>query len=229
MSTNALQEASANALTPGAESAVQQFLASLAQAKHEAWPYDYWTLEQAVSHSVNTALKQLPFEAPEGMQFGGQRDYGQNNGRRIYFNPESQARLAVCRDLAQAFADARVLNALKQLTGRDLSTGQLRIEYCQDKDGFWLEPHVDISVKLFTMSIYLSDEPELAHAGTDIYDDTPDHNRVATAPFGPGTGMIFIPAHNTWHGFDKREIKGIRRSLIVNYVTSDWRAKEELA
>ena len=41
--------------------------------------------------------------------------------------------------------------------------------------------------------------------------------------------MIFVPSNNTWHGFEKRPIHGVRRSIIVNYVTDAWRAREQLA
>ena len=39
-----------------------------------------------------------------------------------------------------------------------LRDSHLRIEYCLDTDGFWLEPHTDIGAKLFTMLVYLSRE-----------------------------------------------------------------------
>jgi len=87
---------------------------------------------------------------------------------------------------------------------------------------------LDISVKLFTMLIYLSDDPNLFDAGTDIYDATPEHKLVATAPYEQNTGLIFIPGTNTWHGFSKRPIMGLRKSIIINYVTPEWRNKDEL-
>lgn len=34
---------------------------------------------------------------------------------------------------------------------------------------------------------------------------------------------------DTWHGFGKRPIGGIRRSIIVNYVKDEWRSRHELA
>jgi len=105
----------------------------------------------------------------------------------------------------------------------------LRIEYCQDIDGFWLEPHLDISVKLFTMLVYLSGEPELRDAGTDIYDSGPHHRLAATAPYEKNRGLMFVPGGNTWHGFSKRPISGVRKSLIVNWVTPEWRDRWELA
>jgi hypothetical protein len=38
-----------------------------------------------------------------------------------------------------------------------------------------------------------------------------------------------VPGADTWHGFRRRPIAGIRRSLIVNYVKSEWRSRHELA
>ena len=103
----------------------------------------------------------------------------------------------------------------------------VRVEYAQDIDGFWLKPHTDIGVKMFTMLIYMSDDPRHADLGTDIYADENTH--VGRSPFEPNAAMIFVPSKNTWHGFEKRPIHGVRRSIIVNYVTNDWRAREQLA
>jgi hypothetical protein len=41
--------------------------------------------------------------------------------------------------------------------------------------------------------------------------------------------MIFIPAENTWHGYTPRTIDGVRKSIIVNYVTKDWKDTYELS
>ena len=41
--------------------------------------------------------------------------------------------------------------------------------------------------------------------------------------------MIFVPGDDTWHGFEKRPIEGVRRSVILNYVTHEWRAREQLS
>jgi hypothetical protein len=131
--------------------------------------------------------------------------------------------------LAAQFSDPAIIATLQQRTGAHLAQGHLRIEYCQDVDGFWLEPHLDISVKLFTMLIYLSADPALRDAGTNIYDDSPEHHLMASAPYCRNGGLIFIPGPKSWHGFSKRPIRGLRQSLIINYVTQDWRARDELA
>jgi hypothetical protein len=228
-SMGAQQQAYAENIQPAIPAAViaRQFIAALESADHPTWPYDYWLLEKALPDPICEVLTNMELPVPKGMDFGGRREC--NNARRVYFDPDWQAESPTCKAIADAFKQPSLTRAIEQATGTDLAGTSLRIEYCQDTDGFWLEPHVDISVKRFSMSIYLTDELELAHAGTDIYDDTPEHKRVATAPYGKGKAMVFIPSTNTWHGFSKRPMNGIRKNLIVNYVTNDWRATEELA
>jgi hypothetical protein len=41
--------------------------------------------------------------------------------------------------------------------------------------------------------------------------------------------MIFVPSAITYHGFERRKISGVRKSLVINYVTNEWRAREQLA
>ena len=67
---------------------------------------------------------------------------------------------------------------------------------------------------------------EARDLGTDIYNG--DKRHFGRSPFAPNAAMIFVPADNTFHGFEKRPIQGVRTSLIINYVTNDWRAREQL-
>lgn len=201
------------------------FLSCLERADARTEPYAHWLLEDALDGPTCDAIRALPVKAPEIGHYDGTREH--NNDTRIYFNAETGARHPVIADVAATFKDPDVIARLEQVCNTDLSNGSLRIEYTLDTDGFWLEPHTDISVKLFTMLIYLSEEPELADAGTDIYDN--DLKHVGRSPYGPNEGLIFIPGKDTWHGFIKRPVRGVRRSLIVNYVSPEWRAKEELA
>ena len=98
------------------------------------------------------------------------------------------------------------MRQLSALTGVDLKTGRLRIEYCQDVDGFWLEPHLDIPAKLLTLLVYLSDDPRLADAGTDVYDASPDTVPWRARPIRRNAGLLFVPGDDTWHGFTTRPI-----------------------
>ena len=203
------------------------FLACLAGARQEKQPFDHWLLTGALPGSDVEAVAALPLPPPSAPLFNGRRET--NNTQRIFFTPENQAEYTVCQRIAAGFKDPRVRAAIAETTRADLSDGHLRIEYCQDGPGFWLEPHTDILVKKFTMLVYLSDNPELKAAGTDIHEGPPDFKYVGTAPYGKNLGVIFIPASNTWHGVGRRPIKALRKSIIINYVTSAWRDQRELA
>ena len=203
------------------------FLECLEGAQHETWPFDYWLLDNPLPEGCCDDIADLPFPPPVDAVFDGKRDT--NNAQRIYFTPENQDKFPGCRRVVEGFQNPGVRKAIEDATGADLSDGHLRIEYCQDTGGFWLEPHTDIFVKKFTMLVYLSDDPELANAGTNIFEGPPDHEYVGAAPYGKNKGVIFIPGENTWHGFGHNPVKGNRKSIIINYVTSDWRDKWELS
>ncbi len=203
------------------------FVTCLENARHETWPFDYWLLENPLPTGFCEAIANLPFAAPQGAVFDGKRET--NNHLRVFFTPENQARFVVCRRVVEGFEDPRVRTTIEEATGTDLSDTRLRIEYCRDTKGFWLEPHTDILVKKFTMLVYLSDDPGLHGAGTDIHEGPPDFGYVGSAPYGRNLGVIFIPGENTWHGVGHHPVKGIRKAIIINYVTSDWRDTWELA
>ncbi len=63
--------------------------------------------------------------------------------------------------------------------------------------------------------------------GTDIMDAA--GQVLGRAPGSFNAGLIFVPGPDTWHGFTRRPIRGVRRSLIVNYVRPEWRSRHELA
>ncbi|MGI9424990.1 MAG: 2OG-Fe(II) oxygenase [Hyphomicrobiaceae bacterium] len=212
---------------PHKRSVAEAVVSSLDAAQQERWPFDYWLLQDALPMHDFDAIVDLPFAAPTQVDFNGRRDT--NNSTRVFFNLANQQCFCVCHRVASAFKEPNVIAAIEQRTGADLSDTYLRIEYCQDTEGFWLEPRTDISAKKFTMLVYLSDEPALAGAGTDIHEGPPRFNYVTSAPYGKGRGVFFIPGENSWHGVGKRPFTGVRRSIIINYVSPDWRAFWELA
>jgi hypothetical protein len=173
---------------------------------------------------VVQALDALPFEAPALDGVSGSREI--HNNTRRYIDADAIAAYPVCRAVAEAFQDPRTVAAVEQVTGAQLDGCCLRIEYAQDTDGFWLQPHTDLGVKKFTLLYYLSPESQ-DDLGTDIYADAKTWSH--RAPFTPGAALAFVPSDNTWHGFEPRPIPVVRKSLIVNYVTAEWRAREQLA
>lgn len=200
-------------------------LRALMTAESPRAPFPHWLLRDILPASVAAGVTALPFDPPAFGDTLGRRET--HNSTRVFFNPEVSARYPVARFLIDAFQDPEIILCLNGACGIDLSGTHLRIEYCQDVEGFWLEPHTDIRVKKLTFLIYLSAGPEAEDWGTDIYDA--DARLVGRADGRFNRGLIFVPADDTWHGFAPRPIKGIRRSLIVNYVGADWRATDELA
>ncbi len=131
------------------------------------------------------------------------------------------------RAVAEALQSPPIVRLIAESFAAPIDDTFLRLEYAQDVDGFWLEPHTDLGVKKFTCLIYLSNGPGHGKLGTDIYWSKERHYGVS--PFKRGAAMVFVPADDTWHGFEKRRIEGVRRSVILNYVTHDWRAREQLS
>ncbi|MGE3528804.1 MAG: 2OG-Fe(II) oxygenase [Methyloceanibacter sp.] len=208
-----------------ANDVVRSFIAGLDSAQRASEPYRFWTLKTSLPADCVDDILALPFEAPSLEGVSGKREL--HNNTRKYFDVENRGRFPVCDAIAQAFQDKRITNHIEKTCGTNLEGTYLRIEYAQDIDGFWLEPHTDLGVKVFTMLIYLSKDPSHHDLGTDIYDG--DKRHIGRSPFAPNAAMIFIPSSNTYHGFEKRPIKGVRTSLIINYVTDEWRAREQLA
>lgn len=200
------------------------FANSLAAAPAHDDPYRHWLLRDVLPGEVAEAMAALPFPAPALNGVSGSREV--HNNTRRYIDAEAIAAFPVCRSLAEAFQDPRTVATVEEITGARLGGCCLRIEYAQDTDGFWLQPHTDLGVKKFTLLYYLgpAGAPDL---GTDVYRDAETWSH--RAPFEPGGALAFVPSDRTWHGFEPRPIPVVRKSLIVNYVTAEWRAREQLA
>lgn len=198
---------------------------SIATAEPHDQPYRYWLLDACIPDTSIDAINALPFEAPPLDGLSGKREL--HNPTRSYFDVDARRNYPVVEAFSSAFQSPELTSDLATRFGAKLANTYLRIEYALDIDGFWLEPHTDLGVKMFTMLLYLSNDADHAELGTDIYDSNKLH--YGRAPFTPNTAMIFVPSDTTYHGFERRPITGIRRSIIVNYVTDEWRAREQLA
>lgn len=190
-------------------------------------PYAFWVVSDVLPEATARALLDLPFPAPVIDDTEGKRDT--HNSTRVFFSAENQAEYPVCAAIAEALQHPDTVTAIKEVTGADLDGSSLRIEFAQDRDGFWLEPHTDIGPKRITFLHYLFDVPGGETIGTDYYEDDDANTHAGTSPSAFNQGFVFIPARNTWHGFEKRPITGIRKSVIINYVGPEWRNRQELA
>ena len=198
---------------------------AMLSARRSDWPFRTWSLRDVLPAALGASLASLPFTPPPIGDTLGKRET--HNASRLFVSPVNRRRFGACAALAEAFQDEATTALLEDMCGVRLGGSFLRIECCLDTDGFWLEPHTDIGAKLLTMLVYLSDDPEAEDWGTDIMDASGTVLRRASGAFN--TGLIFVPAADTWHGFTRRRISGVRRSLIVNYVQPEWRSRHELA
>ncbi|MGE0697466.1 MAG: 2OG-Fe(II) oxygenase [Hyphomicrobiaceae bacterium] len=209
---------------PAPEAVAAHFLRSLRQSRREDKPYLHWKMRDVLPEDMCTGLLTLPIAPPVIADRDGTRDT--YNDSRAFFTPQLRSDFPACAVLCEALQRPDVAVALGETFGIRPKGGFLRIEYIQDTDGAWLEPHRDIPDKMFSMVVYLCTGPEAKNWGTDIYDD--DRRWIGRAAADFNTAVTFIAGPNTWHGFDKRPIRGVRRLLEINYV-KNWRDKGQLA
>ena len=212
-------------MTAMTETVVGALAQSFETAKRHESPYRHWFVRRCLPDQVAEEITALPFPPPALGGLSGKREL--HNATRKYFDIENRAAFPSVEAFAQAFQSRTVTRHIEQGFGTKLGGTYLRLEYAQDTGGFWLEPHTDLGVKVFTMLLYLSKDAAHRDLGTDIYDAEKKH--VARSPFEPNAAMVFVPSNNTYHGFESRNIEGVRKSVIINYVTTDWRAREQLS
>lgn len=213
----------ADALSVSSDDIGRAFQASLDARRAFERPYRHFFVENVLPPSVAAALRDLPFGAPQLDGISGRREV--HNDTRSYFDAANMARYPVMKVLADYWQSREAVRAISRAFDAPIDDTFLRLEYALDIDGFWLEPHTDLGVKKFTFLLYLSEGHE--DLGTDIYADRETHFGVS--PFTPNSAMVFVPSDRTWHGFEKRPIRGVRKSVILNYVTHEWKAREQLS
>ncbi|WP_415486303.1 2OG-Fe(II) oxygenase [Acetobacter sp.] len=208
------------------ETAIAGLRTALDTARSSTVPFRHWTLANVLPQDACDALVAWQFgeEAVAG-DTGGRRET--RNASRVFVEPEARARDARLDVMAQMFDSPEGRRAVEDLCGTSLDHTALRLEVSLDTDGFWLEPHTDIGAKKLTLLIPLSIHEDAEEWGTDLMNAEGETVVRSNGRFN--TGTLFVPGNDTWHGFKKRPIKGLRRGLIVNFVDSTWRATHELA
>ncbi|MVM29309.1 2OG-Fe(II) oxygenase [Spirosoma sp. HMF4905] len=202
---------------------MESVLQSLVTHQKVYSPFEYLIIKDIFSHSIYDELVNLPVTPPERYNAEGKRN---SNNNHIFFNEMNCKKFDVCRKIAATFQSRNITSSLETMLGVNLKGSYLRIGYYVDKDGFWLLPHTDLSVKLITITVYLSKDKPFEDLGTDLFDS--EKKLVCTTSSACNSGFIFRPANNTWHGFNKKNITGLRRTLVINYVSEDWLSREEL-
>ena len=198
--------------------------AGLLAAEPRRAPFPNWRIQGLLPEEAISALARLVVEPARASGRSGRREL-HNSGRR-YLSGAMLDEHPIAAELAQAFQSTLVVKGLAALTGAMLIGTYLRIEFAVDVDGFWLEPHTDLGVKALTLFLQLGLRGQEG-LGTDLYAGADCW--AERIPFGWNAALVFVPSDCSWHGFDPRPIVGARRSIIVNYVTQDWRERGQLA
>lgn len=210
---------------PAAAEVASHFVRAVRAARREEWPYRHWRLSDTLPEDLCTGILTLPIAPPVlGRTDGTRASY---NAQRTFFTPLLQAKFPTCAVLAEALQRPAVARLMAETCGIEVAGSYLRMEYIQDLDGAWLEPHRDIPEKLFSMVVYFFIGPDAKEWGTDIYDA--DRRWVGRSSGEFNSGVIFVPGPATWHGFDPRPIIGVRRLMEINYVHPSWRDRDQLA
>lgn len=209
---------------PEPEVIAAHFIQVLRAARRNEAPYLRWGLTDVFPEALCTAILVLPIVPPMLGKTDGTRDT--YNMQRTFITPELRQKFPVCEKLAAALQRPDVARQYEETCNIKAEDTFLRAEYMQDTDGMWLEPHRDIPEKVFSMVVYLCTGPEAKDWGTDIYDDQKRWVGRSSAEFN--TATIFKAGPNTWHGFERRPINGVRRLMEINYVRN-WRDRNQLA
>ncbi len=210
---------------PEVSEVAAHFSHAVREAKRGETPYRHWTLSDVFPLDLCTGILTLPIAPPVlGRTDGTRNTY---NDQRCFITPSLRDKFPTCRVLADALQRPDVARLMAETCGIEAAGSYLRMEYIQDTDGAWLEPHRDIPEKLFSMVIYFCLGPDATEWGTDIYDA--DRKWVGRSPGTFNSAVIFVPGPATWHGFDPRPIVGVRRLMEINYVRPNWRDREQLS
>jgi len=210
---------------PSVAEIAEHFSRAVRGAQRGELPYRHWKLTDVLPEQLCTGILTLPIAPPLLGRTDGTRDT--YNKQRCFITPLLRSKFPTCAVLSDALQRAAVARLMAETCDIPAEGSYLRMEYIQDTDGAWLEPHRDIPEKLFSMVIYFSIGPDAKDWGTDIYDSERRWFGRSSGEFN--TGVIFVPGPATWHGFDPRPIIGVRRLMEINYVRPSWRDREQLA
>lgn len=197
-------------------------------AQRTETPFEHWDVSGMLPDSLTSEILKLRLGQPQNFKYDGTRandSKAHENSiippKRMFVGRDTLEKYPFFKPLVDGLLDPNTLDCVAEKFGLDTTGLYLRVEYINDFDGFFLEPHKDIVEKKLTLLLYLGDGPE--YLGTDFYDES--LNVVKTARFIHNHGYIFKPGDNTWHGLEPNKFIPDRRcSLLINYVSfpTDW-------
>ena len=139
------------------------------------------------------------------------------NNNRFFVDKQNMWSNSALNRIVDFFLKDDVIDMFEEESNVKIRGNYLRIEFIEDSEKSWLEPHVDISEKLMSFLVYLNNTGESESIGTALYNT--DKEYIKTVPFINNQGFYFYPSNDTWHGLESVQIKERRRAVMVNYCT----------
>jgi hypothetical protein len=133
-----------------------------------------------------------------------------SNPNRIWLNQTT----GILKEISIAFNNNTVKSQFFNIFNMPIHDYRTRVELCMDSAGSWLEPHRDDPAKVITLQLYL----------TGAGNSTRMLNTVTEVV--PNMAWAFDNNNQPVHSLSP--LKNDRASIIVNYVTNDWRDKSVL-
>jgi hypothetical protein len=190
------------------------FARSLDDARACDDPYPHWLLAQTLPPELAWALSALPLASPPPASEFPERINPQTSVRHFFTRRELEA-FPACRQVAETFQSQAIIASIARATATDLTDCQLRISLAREVDGYECSPHTRHGEARFSLMIALDTDGQ-RDLGPDLYGGCGDW--VAQAPWTMGRALAFAPSERSWHGFEPRMIRGVRTSLIVDYL-----------
>ena len=186
-------------------------------------PFLHCLIEQPLTETMlaevcGTFIADVP-RVYDGTRAGDAQGTARNANTRCFITRDNAEQFPGLSELVDDLLSRETIECVEHLLRRTMDDCCLRIEVICDRRGFWLEPHKDIKEKRMSMLLYANPFGESESLGTDLYDQ--DLKLVKTMPYRHNVGYMFAPAHDTWHGLEKNELRRERRTLLINYVTFD--------
>lgn len=145
------------------------------------------------------------------------------NSNRFFVDKENMWSNSALNRIVDFFLRDDIILMFEQESGKTIRGNYLRVEFIEDKEKSWLEPHVDINEKIMSFLVYLNNTDESESIGTTLYNK--DKEYIKTVPYINNQGFYFYPGDDTWHGLESVDIKERRRAVMVNYCTFETEFK----
>lgn len=176
-------------------------------------PFEHYTFTEFFCDKELDSINQIQLDNHSASLDGART----TNNNRFFVNKDNIDTNFALKRVVDFFLKEETIKMFEDESGKKIRGNYLRVEFIEDKEKSWLEPHVDINEKLMSFLVYLNNTDESLDIGTALYDS--NKKFVTTVPYINNTGFYFFPGTDTWHGLESVQIKERRRAVMVNYCT----------